>query len=386
MLLAASAILAAGCSKTEVAEARKPPQVIVAKPVSRPITDYYEFFGETAAVNEVEVRARVTGYIKTVNFVDGEIVDAGKLLFQIDPDPYQALLDRAKAELERLQAMLKKAETDVARAERLRPSGAVSQDEYEQDIAQLKIDQAWIHAAEAAVREAELNMKFTRVTAPIAGRVSRARIREGNLVQSGQGDAAVLTTVVSISPIYAYFHIEEPALMKYLDLGWKASGGTLPKRIEELKIPVEVGLAGEKDSFPFKGTLDFLDNKVDRGTGTICARGVFDNTKQNLTPGLYVRVRVPIGKEHPAVLVSDRAIVTDQKEKFVLRVNADNKVEFLPVTLGAKQFGLRVIEKGLSPDDRIIVAGTQRAHRGDTVDPQPAKEPVAAASVAVAGE
>jgi RND family efflux transporter MFP subunit len=378
VLLAAGAMALAGCTAGAKSDPPSPPVVIVAKPVTRQVTDYFEFFGETAAVNEVELRSRVTGYIKKVAFEDGQEVKAGDLLFQIDPDPYQAALDRAKGESERLAALLKKAQTDLARSERLRPSGAISQDEYEQHAANLKVHEASIHSAAAAVREADLNLKFTRVTAPINGRVSRARIKEGNLVQAGQGEGTVLTTVVTVSPIYVYFHIEEPALLKYLDLDWRSGRDRLPSLIKDLKIPVEIGLASQQESFPYAGTLDFLDNKVDRGTGTICARGVFDNSKQNLTPGLYVRVRVPIGKPHRAVLVSDRAIVTDQRQKYVLRVNQQNVVEYLPVTLGARRDGLRVIEKGLDPESRIIVKGLQRARRGEPVTPKQAEETVAA--------
>ncbi len=188
LVLAAGAIAVAGCAQGEKTETPPPPTVTVAMPVTRDhLTDYYEFYGQTEAVNEVEVRARVTGYITEVGFIDGEVVEEGKLLFQIDPEPYQAALDRAKGEQERLHALLKKAEIDVARAERLRPSGAVSQDEYEQDVAQMKVDEASIHAADAAVREAELNLKFTRVTAPITGRVSRARVRRGQPGPVGAG-------------------------------------------------------------------------------------------------------------------------------------------------------------------------------------------------------
>ena len=325
-VLPALAICVAGCGQGEVAETPKPPVVVVAKPVADKVTDYYEFFGETAAVNEVEVRARVTGYITKVDFADGEVVDEGKLLFQIDPEPYQAVLDRAKGELERLQALLKKAETDVARADRLRPSGAVSQDEYEQDVAQVKVDEAGIHAAKAAAREAELDLKFTHITAPITGRVSRARIREGNLVQVGQGDGFVLTTVVSISPIYAYFHIEEPALLTYLDSGWRPSGELMPKRIEESQDSGRDRAGQREGELPLSRDPRFPGQQGrSRDRHDLAPAGVFDNAKQLLTPGLYVRVRVPIGKEHDAVLVSDRAIVTDQKQKFVLRVNAEQR-------------------------------------------------------------
>jgi len=379
VLPAVGAVSLAGCTASAPAvDPPAPPEVTVSKPVTREVTDYFEFPGETAAVKEVQVRARVTGYIVKVAFEDGQEVKEGDLLFEIDPRPYQAALDRAVGELARLHALLDKAQTDLSRSERLRPSGAVSQDEYEQHVAQLAVHLASIQTAEAAIREARLNLEFTRVVSPINGRVSRARIREGNLVQAGQGDGTVLTTLVTVSPIYVYFHIEEPALLRYVSLDWRSGRERLPSLMKDLKIPVEIGLANE-EGFPHAGTLDFLDNKVDRETGTICARGVFDNAKQYLTPGLYVRVRLPFGKPHQALLVSERAIGTDQRQKYVWTVNEENVVEYRRIKVGSLRNGLRVIEDGLKPSDRIIVKGLQRVRPGMTVTPKPAEEGIAAA-------
>jgi RND family efflux transporter MFP subunit len=368
-LLAAITIGFAGCTKqAPTLVTPPPPEVSVSNPVSREITDYFEFPGQTAAVGEVEVRARVTGYIVKVNFEDGQEVKKGDLLFEIDPRPYQAALDRDKAELTRLNAVLAKAKADLARSDRLRPSGAISEDEYEQHVAQLEIAKASIQSAEAAVRDAELNLEFTKIISPIDGRVSRARITEGNLVQPGIGETMILTTVVTTNPVYVYFNIDERAMLKYEELDWPAGKDAHPSRIRELNIPVQMGLAKD-DAFPHAGILDFLDNKVDTKTGTIRARGVFDNSKHYLTAGLFVRVRLPIGKPHAALLVSERAIGADQRQKYLLTVNKENVVEYRPIKVGSLQNGMRVIESGVQPDDRIVVNGLQRARPGITVKP-----------------
>jgi RND family efflux transporter MFP subunit len=256
----------------------------------------------------------------------------------------------------------------VDRSEGLLPSGAVSRDQYEEHVADLAIAKASIASAEAAVRNAELNLEFTKVVSPIDGRVSRRRITEGNLVQPGTGESMILTTVVTTEPLYVYFHIEEPVLLKYLASHWQAEGKSLLSRIKELDVPVEIGLDTE-EGFPHVGRLDFVDNRVEHGTGTIQARGVFEKPDPSLTPGLFVRVRVPFGAPHPALLVPDRAIGTDMTRKFVLVVNAKNTVERRFVAAGKLHDGLRAIASGIGPEDRIIVDGLQRAREGAKVQP-----------------
>ena len=348
----------AGCEKAAPAvNPTAPPEVTVARPLAREVTDYFEFPGQTEAVGEVEVRARVTGYLVKINFQDGQEVKKGDLLFEIDPRPYQALLDKAKGDLERLHALLDKAEIDLARSERLRPSGAVSQDQYEQHVSLLKVHKASIQSAEAALRDAQLNMEFTRVVSPIDGQVSRRNVTEGNLVQSGGGESTVLTTVVTIDPVYVSFNIDEPAFLKYKSRDWRLGQDGRPSYVKELKIPVEIGLPDE-EGFPHRGVLDFLDNAVDRSTGSIRARGVFDNAKRYLTPGLFVRVRVPFGKPHPALLVSDRAVASDQRQKYLLTVGKDNVVQRREVKLGSLHGGMRVIESGIESGDLVVVSGT----------------------------
>ena len=372
--LAAGVLVLAGCSASAPAVvATAPPEVTVSKPVVREVTDYFEFPGRTEAISEVQIRARVTGYIVKVNFEDGQEVAKGQALFEIDPRPYQAILDRAKGELARLEAVREKAQADLTRSARLRPSGAVSQDEYEQHVAQLKIAKATIASAKAAVTEAELNLEFTKVISPIDGRVSSARIREGNLVQGGGNDSAVLTTVVTTTPIYVCFYVDEHALLEYERLAFKTRDALRPSWLKNMKFPVQIGLANE-EGFPHAGVLDFADNAVDRGTGTLRVRGVFDNSKQYLTPGLFVRARMPFGKPHRALLVAERAIARDQERKFVWTVNKDNKAEYRQVKVGALLGGLRVIESGIGPDDVVIVNGLQRVSAGKTVAPHGAAE------------
>jgi RND family efflux transporter MFP subunit len=365
--------------------------VTVAKPEVREVTDYFEFPGQTEAVGEVEVRAQVTGYIVKIPFRDGQEVTKDKdLLFEIDPEPYQAALDKAKGDLERMCALLIKAQKDVDRSAKLRPSGAISQEEHEQHLADLDVHKASIHSAEAAVRDAELKLKYTRVVSPIDGQVSRRRVTEGNLVQSGSNNSTVLTTVVTMDPMYVCFHVEEPVLLKFRNLDWRLGENGRPKHLSELKIPVEIGLPNE-EGFPHRGVIDFLDNKVDRSTGTICVRGVFDNAKRYLTPGLFVRVRVPFGKPHKALLVSERAIVSEQRQKYLWTVGQDNKVQRRDVKLGAIQKlatiqnEMRVIESGIEAGDLVVVKGIQRVRPGTPVQPHFEKEVTTATGEATPG-
>jgi RND family efflux transporter MFP subunit len=312
-----------------------------------------------------------------VNFVDGRNVKKGDLLYEIDPRPYQAALDRAKGELVRLLALADKAKADLARSERLRPSGAISQDEYEQHVANLAVCKASIQSAEAAVRDAQLNLEFTKITSPIDGRVSRTQITEGNLVQPGPGDATLLTTVVTTNPIYVYFNVDEHALLQYQELAFKNGQELHPKMLKALRLPVEIGLANE-EGFPHAGIIDFADNKIDRNTGTLRTRGVFENPKEYLTPGLFVRVRTPFGVPHQALLVNERAIGTDQRQKYLLTVDKNDVVEYRPVKVGRLLDGMRVIESGLNAGDLVVVNGLQRARPGSMVQPKSAANRIAA--------
>ena len=371
-----------GCNQAQKGQTAPPAVVTVAHPTTKEIMEYFEFPGQIAPVKEVDIRARVTGYLTKIHFVDGEEVDAGELLYEIDPRPYEAALQRAEGELARLKAISAKAKTDLTRAERLLPSGAVSQDEYESRSSALAGAEASVVSAEAAVQDARLNLEFTKIHAPVTGRMSRTRITEGNLIQTGTDAVNVLTTIVTVDPVYVYFNVDERALLRYASLAKRDNLTTKltdPDRIKSLNIPVEIGLENE-DGFPHKGVLDFIDNEVDTKTGTIRARGVFENKDRLLTSGLYVRVRVPIGKPRKNLLIDEKAVNSNQREKFLWVVDKDNIARYRTVKIGGLHDGMRVIESGIEPDDVIIVKGLQRVRANAPVVPHAEGQPPATAA------
>jgi RND family efflux transporter MFP subunit len=359
-MLAALLMASAGCEpRAPKVEPLPPPEVTVCKPLVEQVIDYFPLFtGRSAAKEEVEVRAQVSGYIDRINFVDGQEVKKGDLLVEIDPRPYQAALDKAQADVARNQAALAKTKADLARSDKLLPTGAISREEYDQQIAARDMAKAQLDAAQAAVRDAKLNLEFTKVTAPIAGRISRAKITVGNLVQAGPSGSAVLTTIVSTDPMYVYFDIDERTMLLAMALA-REEGQSSGAGIKERKVPVEIGLANE-EGYPHAGTLDFVENKVDPNTGTITVRGVFDNSSRWLTPGLFVRVRVPASDPKQALLVAESALCTDRDKKFLYVVDKDNVAQYHRVTLGSAQGDMRVIASGITPDDWVIVNGLQR--------------------------
>jgi RND family efflux transporter MFP subunit len=377
-----AAVIATGCGQAPHAVEIKPPDVTVCRPLVREVTDYFEFTGNTAAVQNLNVQARVSGYLTNVAFEDGQEVEAKKPLFEIDRRPYEEDLARAKATVAKAKAMLAKAEADVARNTKLRASGAVSQEDLDTALAMQGVSAADLAAGEAAVRTAELNLEFTQITAPFTGRLSDTRVTVGNLIQLGQSGSSPLTTLVSVDPIYVYFNVDEPRMLRYQQLRQELKTDARADHLKSLKVPVEVARTGEA-KFPHKGILDFADNTVDPDTGTIRCRGVFDNAKRLLTPGQFVRVRLPFGDPHPALLVSQRAIVTTQGGKALLVVDRqrDNMVAPRAVKLGALHDGLQVVESGITADDWIVVNGVQQAQRATKVEPHegemplPAKEP-----------
>jgi RND family efflux transporter MFP subunit len=361
-----------------------PPEVSVASPIEREVIDYDDYTGRIAAVEEVEVRARVRGYLIKINFTEGTMVNQGDLLFEIDPRPFQTELDAAKGQVAQWEAKLARAEADVARYERLLPKGAASQKDLDAAIADRGEARAAIQSARAAVERAALDLEFTKVTAPISGQVGRANVTRGNLVNAGGGEATLLTKIVSYNPIYVYFDIDERALVQYQQAVRKQAGGS--ERIataREAKIPVQLGLAGET-GFPHEGVVDFANNQVNAQTGTIQVRGVFANANRLFTPGLFARVRVSVGDKYQAVLVPERAIGTDQGQKYLLTVNDKNVVEYRPVQLGRLHDGFRVIQEGLKPGELIIVNGIQRARPGLTVTPQRVEAATVGAKTAAA--
>ncbi|MBI3795977.1 MAG: efflux RND transporter periplasmic adaptor subunit [Deltaproteobacteria bacterium] len=349
---------------------------MVSPPVEREITDYYEYTGRTAAVEAVEVRARVSGYLVKVNFREGAVVNKGDLLFQIDPWPFQAVLDEAKGQVAQWEAKLARAEADVARDERLLPKGAASQKDLDQAVADRGEARAAIQSARGAVDRAALDLEFTHVMAPISGRISRHLIDEGNLVTM---NSTLLTTIVSTDPMYAYFDVDERAV---LDVRQLIREGKARNARNSEEVTVLLGLANET-GFPHQGTINFLDNQVNPQTGTLRLRGVFPNPNDNklevLLPGYFARVRLLIGRSHRALLVTDRAIDTDQGQKIVYVVNDKNEVISRPISLGTLHDGLRVIEEGVKPSERIIVNGLLQVRPGITVEPKLVDMPVSLA-------
>jgi RND family efflux transporter MFP subunit len=374
--LAATAALAvltlSGCSSDAAAQhaAAPPPapQVTVARVISRTVTDSETFSGRFSAVDHVDVRPRVSGYISSVNFVDGTVVHKGQVLFVIDPRPYQADYQHAEADLDQARAQAALAKAEQTRAVKLLVARAISKDEFDTRTANARQSAGNVEAAKAAVDSAALNLTFTRVTSPIAGRVSRAIVTTGNLVTNGQ---TLLTTVVSLNPIYVEFNADEQAYLtfeKYAATNARKDARTSAGP-DALGNSVYVGLADE-NGYPHQGRLVFMDNSLDSQTGTIYARALLTNTDGHFVPGLFARVKL-IGNDHyPAVLINDSAIGTDQTMRFVLLLGADNKVEYRPVELGPIVDGMRVVKSGLKPGDTIVINGLMRVHPGMQVSPQ----------------
>jgi RND family efflux transporter MFP subunit len=331
--------------------------------VTREVVELDEHTGRLEAVESVEVRARVSGYLQTVHFTDGAIVEKGALLFVIDPRPYQAELDRAKATLEQAMARYERTQKDLARAEQLAKLHALSQEELDTRSADRREAEEAVRAARAAVEVARLNVEFTEVRAPISGRIGRQLVTEGNLVNGGTATSSLLTTIVSLDPIYAYFEVDERSYLKHAPLLRRGNG---PDG-RGMKTPVHLGLATET-GFPHEGHLDFIDNRLDPNTGTMTGRAIFRNPDLALVPGLFGRVQLPGSSPYRALLMRDEAIGSDQTQRFALVVNGQNTVEFRKVELGPIIDGLRVVRKGLSPEDWVIVNGVQRVKAGAKVD------------------
>jgi RND family efflux transporter MFP subunit len=357
---------AGGCGKSGSAQsAPPPPEVSVAQVLQKRVKDWDEFTGRLQAVETVEIRPRVSGYIVQVAFTEGKVVKHGDLLFIIDPRPYKADFDRAAADLKRFKTSLELARLEQKRVQHLMESGAVSQEELDERSSSVAQTEANVSGAEAALESAGLNMSFTRVTSPIDGRVSRAEVTRGNLVTGGSNGGTFLTSVVSIDPIYLYFEGDEATYLRYIQM---ARAGERPSS-RDAPNPVRVGLANEQ-GFPHEGAMDFVDNQVNSQTGTIRARAVLPNKDGLYIPGLFARVQLLGSSEYTAILIDDRAVNTDQSQKYVLLLGPGNKIEYRRVTLGRVIDGLRIVRAGLKPGDVIVVNGAQRVHPGVTVKPQ----------------
>ncbi len=356
------ALLLFGCSRSNEFVMPPPMDVTVSKPVQQAVTDYAEFSGTIEAIETVDIRARVEGYLESIRFKPGARVKQGDLLFVIDPRPYQAKLDEAKAQLVQRQAELRHAEAMVQKKELAFKANAVSEIETIQSRANYDVAKAAIQAAQAAVETAELNLAYTRIHAPIGGRISRNLVDVGNLV--GASERTLLATLVNDDPVYAYFNVNERDLLRYQQ---REDSQESPTN-RNAKTRVFLGLSGQQ-GYPFEGHIDYMDNQVDRSTGTIQVRGVFPNSDHHLWSGLFARIQVPTDSRANALLVPEAAIGTDQRGEYLLVVNAQKVVEYRPVVTGALIGDLRVIESGVSPEDRLIVSGLQRARPGLPVNP-----------------
>jgi multidrug efflux system membrane fusion protein len=341
------------------------PPVTVAKPVKRDIIDMDEYVGRFVAVDLVEVRARVSGYLEQIAFKDGQIVQAGDLLFAIDKRPFQNTLDQAKGALAQARANLAFTESDLVRAQKLIGDKTISEQAFEQRTQSKRNAEASVASNEAAVRQAELDLQFTELRAPVTGRIGDRRVSPGNLVTGGTtGTTTLLATIVSIDPMRFEFTADEGAFIRYERL---AKNGNDPES-RYTSTPVELKLLDEQD-FAHKGSIDFVDNVIDQSSGTIRGRAVIPNPDGFFTPGMFARVRVPGSAKYEALLVPDAAIGSEQVRKFVFVVDGDNTVKQKYLTLGTLQGKLRVVKEGLDPDDRVIVNGLMRARPGVKVTP-----------------
>ncbi|MEO7326163.1 MAG: efflux RND transporter periplasmic adaptor subunit [Dokdonella sp.] len=346
-----AALIAAGCSSHAAPSAGMPPppEVSVAQVLTKNVRQWDDFTGRVAAVESVELRARVSGYVDRVAYTEGQEVKKGDLLFVIDQRSYRAELARAQADLAKTRSEAQLAQSQDVRAQALVKAKAISREESDTRQAAVAQANAAVRASDAAVATAQLNLTFTEVRSPIAGRTGRAMITVGNLAQA---DATILTTVVSMDPMYVNFEGDEQAYLRYNELARKGER-------RELRNPVRVGLANE-DGYPHAGTVDFIDNRLDANTGTIHARAVLPNPDHMLTPGLFARVQLEGSAEFKAMLIDDKAVLTDQDRKYVYVLGADNKAVRKDIVTGRLVDGLRIVSSGLAPEDAVIVQGMQK--------------------------
>lgn len=362
---AVSAALAAAPAAAQ-APPGGPPPVTVAEPLQKQLVEYDEFTGQFSAVDSVEIRARVSGYLESVHFRDGQMVQKGDLLFIIDPRPFEAALASAQAALAQAAAKLDLASKQMSRAAELRRSDAVSVSTLDERQQEVKVAAAGVEVGKAQVRTAQLELDFTRVMSPVNGRISKREVSVGNLVSGGSGSGTTLmTTIVSLDPVYLDFDMSEP---QYLSYQRAIAEGRLASQ-RDGAAAVDGRMIDEK-GWTLKGKLDFLDNRVNRATGTIRARAVFDNPNMTLTPGQFGRVRLPASQPYTALLLPDAAVMSDQAMKLVLTVKEDGTVVPKPVRLGPLEDGLRIIRSGVEPTDKVVINGVFRARPGSKVTPE----------------
>ena len=361
-----AALVLAACSNPEAAEetaAPAPPQVSVAQVVHERITEWDEFTGRLQAPQTVQLIPRVSGYIEEVHFNEGALVDKGDLLVQIDPKPFATEVARLKAELQSAQSAAVQAEKEYRRAEKLSSQRAISAELLDSRLARKQQTAATVASVEAALERAELDLSYTRITAPISGRVSYAQVTAGNFVSAGQSQ---ITSLVSTEKMYAYFDVDEQSYLKYARL---AETGKRADTRDSTSNPVYMALANDSN-YQYVGRVDFVDNRIDAQTGTIRIRASFPNEDNDLLPGLFARIRLVGSDSYEGILIDEKAVGTDLNNKFVLVVNSNNELEYRAIELGEKVNGLRIVTEGLTPTDKIVVNGLQRVRANMQVDPQ----------------
>jgi RND family efflux transporter MFP subunit len=366
-LVLAAALVLGGCDdgtggQAEATAPPAPPEVTVAHPLAQKLVEWTEFTGRFEAVEHVDVRARVSGYLKTVDFKDGQVVEKGELLFLIDPRPFEVALERSQADLASAEAQSELAQLEFQRAADLAKSPAFSRATYDQRMQQKKAADATLAAAQAAVAEARLDLEYTRIHAPVAGRISDRRVDLGNLIT----EATLLTTIVSLNPIQFVFDMNEADFLAYQRA---VLAGELPST-RDRSTEVYVQLVDEED-WSRRGRMNFVDNVIDQGSGTMCARAEFLNPDFLIAPGQFGTIRIPGSPEYEAILIPDEAIVTDQSQKLVMTVTEDNRIEPRVIRPGPTELGLRIVRHGLEASDRIVIKGLMRIRPGMEVTPQP---------------
>lgn len=365
--------LLTGCQPTaaesESNVSSPPPSVTIATPLVRETIDWDEFTGRLSSPETVEIRPRVSGYIAAVHFKEGAEVEAGDLLFTIDPRPYEAVVQRMEALVASAKSRVELTAKELENVSKLQVNGAISAEDFERRSKAAADAAGQLRAAEAELRQAQLDLEFTQIRSPIAGRVSDARVTKGNLVDDGADKSNLLTTVVSLDPIYCHIDVDERSVLKYRQL--HREGVRMSAQFG--RVEAEMALALE-NGFPHKGYIDFVDNALDPTTGTIRARAVFPNPDKLMAPGFFARVRVPGSGPYKALLVPDRAIADDQGTSFVWVLDENNVATYRKVITGPLLDGLRVIRDGLAPEERIVVDGVMAIRNGQQVDPQPLPE------------
>jgi len=373
LLLAMAVLLASGCDEPPKKQMPPPPQVTVSRPLVRDVVQWDQYSSYLSSPQMANVKARVSGLIVAAQFTEGSLVHKDDVLFKIDPRPFQADLDSKKAAVAQAKAMMDQANVHLARYTKVVGTQAISQDDYDAAKAAYEEASAALSAAQAAMETTQLNLEWTQVRAPISGRVGKMNVTVGNLVNGGSGsDTTLLTTIVSIDPMYCYINVPESAALRYQKLALQEKQAS----VAGAKIPCFLELQGETD-FSHQGLIDFVDNQVDTNTGTVQIRGVFANPSGLLTPGLFALMRIPASGQYQAVLIPDAAINTDQNERYLLIVGADNTVERRTVKLGALFGTLRSIASGLKPGEQVIINGTQLARPGAKVVPTESPIPTA---------